>query len=94
MEIVIEHSKMVGNRQECHGKAGERWRRSEKIRYMTVGDFVIVMSGLLRETMGWVERIDADTVYLFEYKEKGNVSNSSDNIKVSFILIPAHVLIH
>ena len=26
---------MVGNRRECHGKAGERWRRSEKIRYMT-----------------------------------------------------------
>ena len=35
MEIVIEHMEMVGNRQECHGKAGERWRRSEKIRYMT-----------------------------------------------------------
>ena len=36
MEIVIEHTEMVGNRRECHGKAGERWRRSEKIRYMTV----------------------------------------------------------
>ena len=60
----------------------------------SAGDFVIVMSSLLRETMGWVECIDADTVYLFEYKDKGNVSNSSDDIKVSFILIPAHVLIH
>ena len=36
-EIVIENTEMVGNRQECHGKAGERWRRSEKIRYMTIG---------------------------------------------------------
>ena len=35
-EIVIEHTEMVGNRRECHGKAGERWRRSEKIWYMTV----------------------------------------------------------
>ena len=35
MEIVIGHTEMVGNRCECHGKAGERWRRSEKIRYMT-----------------------------------------------------------
>ena len=35
MEIVIEHTEMVGNRRECHGKAEERWRRSEKIRYMT-----------------------------------------------------------
>ena len=36
MEMVIEHTEMVGNRRECHGKAGEQWRRSEKIRYMTV----------------------------------------------------------
>ena len=35
MEIVIEHTEMVGNRRECYGKAGERWIRSEKIRYMT-----------------------------------------------------------
>ena len=34
-EIVIERTEMVGNRRECHGKAGERWIRSEKIRYMT-----------------------------------------------------------
>ena len=36
METVIEHTEMVGNRRECHGKAGERWRRSMKIRYMTL----------------------------------------------------------
>ena len=24
MGIVIEHMEMVGNRRECHGKAGER----------------------------------------------------------------------
>ena len=25
-EIVIEHTEMVGNRRECHRKAGEQWR--------------------------------------------------------------------
>jgi len=55
------------------------------------GAFVSVTSGPLRGTMGWVERIADDTVYLLEYKEKGNLSSSSDdtNLKVSFILIPA-----
>ena len=57
----------------------------------SIGDFVSVTSGLLRGTMGWVECIEADTVYLLEYKEKGNVSTSSNDIKVSFILIPAHL---
>jgi hypothetical protein len=55
------------------------------------GDFVSVTSGPLRGTMGWVERIADDTVYLLEYKEKGNVSTSSDDIKVSFFLIPADI---
>ena len=40
--IVIENSEMVGNRRECHGKAGERWRRSEKIWYMTKMTFTYV----------------------------------------------------
>ena len=44
--------------------------------------------------MGWVECIIDDSVHLLEYKEKGNVSASSNNIKVSFILIPADILIH
>jgi hypothetical protein len=57
----------------------------------SVGDFVSVMSGPLRGTMGWVEHIKGDIVYLLEYKEKGNVSTSSDNIKVSVILIPADI---
>ena len=35
---------MVGNRWECHGKAGERWRRSEKIWYMTNMPVVTVFS--------------------------------------------------
>jgi hypothetical protein len=65
------------------------WHNVRKV--FSVGDFVSVMSGPLRGTMGWVERIEADTVYFLEYKEKGNVSTSSDNIKVSFILIPAHM---
>jgi transcription elongation factor len=56
----------------------------------SVGDFVSVTSSL-RGIMGWVERIADDSVYLLEYKEKGNVSISSDDITVSFILIPADI---
>ena len=49
----------------------------------STGDFVSVTSGPLRGTMGWVERIENDTVYLLEYKEGGNLSTSSKDIKVS-----------
>ena len=42
-KIVIENTEMGGNRRECHGKAGERWRRSEKIRYMTMYVYVNYM---------------------------------------------------
>jgi hypothetical protein len=56
-------------------------------KFFSAGDFVSVMSGPLRETRGWVERIVDDTADLLEYKEEGNVSTSGD-IKVSFILIP------
>ena len=35
---------MVGNMWECHGKAGEQWRRSEKIWYMTNMPVVTVFS--------------------------------------------------
>jgi transcription antitermination factor NusG len=56
-------------------------------KFFSAGDFVSVMSGPLRETRGWVERIVDDTVDLLEYKEEGNVSTSGD-INVSFILIP------
>ena len=65
------------------------WHNVRKV--FSAGDFVNVMSGPSRGTMGWVERIDADTVYFLEYKEKGNISTSSDDIKVSFILMPAHM---
>ena len=57
----------------------------------TAGDFVCVMSGLSRGTMGWVEQISDDTAHLLEYKEKGNISTSGDDTKVSFILIPADI---
>ena len=57
----------------------------------SAGDFVSVTSGPLRGMMGWVERIMDDSIYLLEYKEKGNVSTSRDDIKVSFILIPADI---
>jgi len=49
------------------------------------GDFVSVMSGLSRGTMGWVERIVDDTVHLLEYKEEGNVSTSfEDSMRYEF----------
>jgi len=60
------------------------WHNVRKV--FSVGDFVSVTSGLSRGTTGWVERIEDDAVYLLEH----NLSTSSDNIKVSFILIPAH----
>jgi hypothetical protein len=62
------------------------WYNVRKV--FSIGDFVSVTSGPLRGTMGWVEHVADDTVHLLEYKEKGNLSNSSDNIEVSFILIP------
>jgi hypothetical protein len=55
------------------------------------GDFVSVMSGPLRGTRGWVERITDHTVSLLEYKEGGNISSSVDDIKASFILILADI---
>jgi len=69
------------------------WFNVHKV--FSTGAFVRVSatSGPLRGTMGWVERIADDTVYFLEYKEKGNLSKSNDNIKVSFILTPADVLI-
>ena len=41
--------------------------------------------------MGWVERIVDETVHIFEYKEKGNISTPSDAVKVNFILIPVDI---
>jgi hypothetical protein len=63
------------------------WYNVRKI--FSLGAFVSVTSGPSRGTMGWVERIADDTVYLNKYKEKGNLSTSSDDIEVNFILIPA-----
>jgi hypothetical protein len=62
------------------------WYNVRKV--FSAGAFVSVTSGPLIGTMGWVERIVDETVYLLEYKEKGNLSTSSDDIKVSLILIP------
>ena len=63
------------------------WYNVRKV--FSVGVFVSVTSGPLRGMMGWVECIADDTVHLLEYKEKGNLSNSSDDIKVSFITLPS-----
>jgi len=65
------------------------WYNVRKV--FSVGSFVSVTSGQLRGTMGWVERIEDDTVYLLKYKEKGNLSTSSYDIEVSFILIPGDI---
>jgi hypothetical protein len=65
------------------------WYNVRKV--FSAGAFVSVTSGPLRGTMGWVERIAEDTVYLLEYKEKGNLSTSRDDFKASFILIPADI---
>ena len=65
------------------------WYNVRKV--FSAWDFVSVMSGPLKGTMGWVERITDNTVYLLEYMEEGNISSSVDDIKVSFILIPADI---
>ena len=65
------------------------WFNIRKV--FSTGDFVTVTRGPSSGTMGWVERIADDTVSLLEYKEKGNLSTSSDDIKVSFILIAADI---
>ena len=57
----------------------------------SVGASVSVTSGLSGGTMGWVESIEDDTVFFLEYKEKGNLLTSSDDIKVSFFLIPGYI---
>ena len=65
------------------------WYNVRKV--ISVGDFVSVTSGPLKGTMGWVERIAEDIAYFIEYKEEGNLSTSSDGIKVRFIPIPVDV---
>jgi hypothetical protein len=65
------------------------WYNVRKV--FSAGAFVCVTSGPSGGTMGWVERITDDTVFLLEYKEKGNLSTSSDDIKESFILIAADI---
>jgi ribosomal protein L24 len=65
------------------------WYNVRKV--ISASDFVSVTSGPLRGTMGWVERVADDTVYLLECKEEGNLSTSSDGLNVSFILIPADI---
>jgi len=59
------------------------WHNVSKV--FAIGDFVAVMSGPSQGTMGWVQGIEEKITYLLEYNEKGNIS--SDNTKVSFILI-------
>ena len=65
------------------------WYNVRKV--FSAWDFVSVMSGPFKGTMGWVERIADNTVYLLEYMEEGNISSSVDDIKVSFILILADI---
>ena len=67
------------------------WHNVRKI--FSAGAFVGVTGGPSKGMMGWVERIVDDTVYLLKYKEEGNLSTSSDDIEVSFILIPADIIL-
>jgi transcription elongation factor len=60
----------------------------------SAGDFVSVTSGPLRGMMGWVERIADEIAVILEYQEKGNLSTSTDDIKVSFILIRGDIMIY
>ena len=64
-----------------------KWIRRES----TASAFVSVTSRPLRGTMGWVERIVDDIVYLLKYKEECNNSTSFDDTMVSFILIPVDI---
>jgi len=62
------------------------WYNVRKV--FSTGAFVSVTNGPSRGTMGWVERIVDDTAHLIEYKEGGNLSTSSNDIKVGFVLLP------
>jgi hypothetical protein len=83
---AVEYSHLEVDLATNEGTEVVSWYNVRKV--FSVGDFVSVTSGLLRGTVGWVERIADDTVYFLEYKEKGNLS---DDIKVSFFLIPADI---
>lgn len=63
------------------------WHKVSKV--FTIGDFVAVMSGLSQGTMRWVQGIKEKISYLLEYSKKGNIS--SNNLKVSFILIQVDI---
>jgi ribosomal protein L24 len=89
---VVKSTHLKVDLATSEGIEAVSWYNVRKL--FSTGDFVSVMSGPLRGTRGWVERIVDDTVSLLEYKEEGNVSRSIDDIKVSFILIPADMLIH
>ena len=62
------------------------WYNVHKV--FSAGAFVSVTNGPSRGTMGWVEHIVDDTVHFIEYKEGGNLSTSSNDIKVGFVLLP------
>jgi transcription antitermination factor NusG len=87
--VAVESTHLEVDLATGEGIEAVSWYNVRKV--FSAGNFVCVTSGPLRGTMGWVERIVGDTVYLLEYKEKGNVSTSSDDIKVSYILIPADI---
>ena len=85
---AVEYTHLEVDLSTDEGTEVVSWYNVRKV--FSPGDFVSVMSGPLRGTMGWVERMadSDDTLYFLEYEEKGNVSTSSDDIKVSFLLIP------
>jgi hypothetical protein len=87
---AVKSTHLEVNLATNEGIVAVSWYDVRKV--FSAGAFVSVTSGPLRGTMGWVERTVAnDTVSLLEYQEKGNLSTSSNDIKVSFILIPADI---
>jgi hypothetical protein len=77
--VAVESTHLEVDLDTNEGIEVVSWYNVRKM--FSVGDFVSVVSGLSRGMMGWVERIADDTVHLLEYKEKGNISSSSDDVK-------------
>ena len=87
---VVKYSHLEVELATNEGTEVVSWYNVRKV--FSMGNFVSVMSGPLGGMTGWVERLVDDTVYILEYEENGNVSTSSDDIKVSFLLIPADMI--
>ena len=87
--IAVESTHLEVDLATNEGIKAVSWYNVRKV--FSPGNLVSIMGGPSRGMKGWVDRIEDDTAYLLEYKEKGNVSTSFDDSMVSFILIPADI---